>query len=144
MNPVKTLRILFLIGGLPLLILGAKGEECSCGVAAQGADLTQPGPLLLPDQDDGEWRELLKSLASKGSVFATFTEHRWFSFRHDPVVLTGEMRMSAENGLSLRYLKPEEKMMIVDEKGMVLRNARGRSRLMKSDPRSPCGEKGMK
>lgn len=98
--------------------------------------LDQLGPQLVPGENDAEWQPLLLALAGKGSVFATFTEQRWFSFRRDPVVLTGEMRMSPEHGLSLRYLKPDEKMMIVDSRGIVLRNARGWSRVLKPDPES--------
>jgi len=120
--------------------LGLRANECrECAGCAEPVQiaLDQSGPRLIPGENDQEWLPLLQTLAAKNAVFATFNEQRWFSFRRKPVVLAGEMRMEPTRGLSLRYLKPDEKMMIVDSRGIVLRNARGRSRGVKSDPRSP-------
>lgn len=117
--------------GLPLCVWGA-GEPADSARRAP-VSLDQPGVRLIPGENEAAWGPLLRALADKGSVFATFSEQRWFSFRRDPVRLTGEMRMSVDAGMSLRYLEPDEKMMIVDSKGIVLRNARGRSRVLKPD-----------
>lgn len=103
-----------------------------------GADAPpEAGELLDPATADASWRELFAALASHGAVSATFTERRWFSVRKEPVVLHGELRHSPERGLSLRYISPEEQMMIVDAQGILLRNAAGRSRALKADPRAP-------
>jgi hypothetical protein len=127
---LKLLRIIF------LLVVGSLSGWAQAPATGPAA-LTEPGDRLLVDGDDPTWRPLLEALAAKGSIEAEFTEQRWFSFRRDPVVLTGEIRRSPELGLSLRYLEPDEKMMIVDDRGIVLRNARGWSRQLKPGGRAP-------
>lgn len=122
------------MGGLPLYSWSA--TEVANHAPELAVSLDEPGPRLVTGENDAEWQPLLKALADKGAIFSSFTEQRWFSFRRDPVVLTGEMRMSPDHGLSLRYVEPDEKMMIVDSRGIVLRNARGRSRVLKPDPES--------
>lgn len=107
------------------------------GVPVQAAALDAPGPVIVAGENDADWRALFAALASQGGVFSTFTEQRWFSVRKKPVVLQGELRHSAALGLSLRYTGPEEQMMIVDAQGILLRNARGRSRALETDPRAP-------
>ncbi|MBE2215377.1 MAG: outer membrane lipoprotein carrier protein LolA [Opitutaceae bacterium] len=92
---------------------------------------------LDPEHLDAGWRDLFATLAGHGAVASTFTERRWFSVRKEPVVLRGELRHSPERGLSLRYTEPEEQLMIIDAQGILLRNAAGRSRALKSDPRAP-------
>lgn len=105
------------------------------GVRADPLDT--PGPVIVAGQNDAEWQKLSATLRAKGAVFAPFTERRYFPFRTEPTVLEGEMRWSPERGLSLRYTKPDERMMIADTQGIVLRNASGRSRSLKPDARVP-------
>jgi hypothetical protein len=97
----------------------------------------EPGPELILGANDAAWQPLFAALAAKGTVVSAFTEHRWFPFRKVPVVLEGEMRFSPTRGLSLRYVKPEERLMVVDARGMLLRDARGRNREVPADPRAP-------
>lgn len=104
-------------------------------LAAQELPLER-GPELIPGGNDAGWQPLLAALAAPGDVFSRFVEQRWFPFREKPVVLSGEMRLSSAHGLSLHYLEPEEQMMIVDEHGILLRDARGRSRQIRGDARS--------
>jgi len=98
---------------------------------------SQAGDVLVLGSNDAAWRPLLAELAAKGTVYAPFTERRHFAFRSVPVILQGEMRLDPERGLSLHYLSPEVSTMIVDAKGVVLRDARGRSRALPNDPSSP-------
>lgn len=103
----------------------------SVGVAAAHAGTpypAQPGPEISISGDGAGFRELFRTLAAQGSVRSRFTESRWFPFRSIPVVLKGEMRFSAKLGLSLRYVQPEERLVIVDDIGLILRDAGGRSR----------------
>jgi hypothetical protein len=95
-----------------------------------------PRPLIVPGQNDAAWRPLFAALAGQGAVYATFTERRWFPFRRVPVVLKGEMRLSPARGLSLRYQEPEERLVIADDQGMLLRDARGRTRAVPADARA--------
>jgi hypothetical protein len=96
-----------------------------------------PGPELTIGENDAAWRPLFVALAAQGGVYSTFTEHRWFSVRKEPVVLRGELRHSADRGLSLRYMKPEEQVLVVDARGLLMRSADGRTRSMAADPRAP-------
>ncbi|HLP07957.1 MAG TPA: LolA-related protein [Opitutaceae bacterium] len=96
-----------------------------------------PGPELVIGENDAEWCPLFGALAAQGAVYSSFTEHRWFSVRKEAVVLQGELRHSAERGLSLRYVQPEEQVLVVDAQGLLMRRADGRTRTMAADPRAP-------
>lgn len=124
-----------------LLVLAAS-PSTSLHADEPAAPSTNPAPMppaepLDPAACDATWRTLFETVAAQGAVFSTFTERRWFSVRKEPVVLQGELRHSPERGLCLRYVKPEEQMMIIDTQGILLRNAAGRQRALKTDPRAP-------
>lgn len=104
--------------------------------AAQEPDATAPF-------DAAGWRPLFSALSGKRTVFSKFTEQRWFSFRRTPVILSGEMRLDPGRGLSLRYTKPEERLVIVDSAGILLRDARGRERKLPPDPRAEAIERAL-
>jgi hypothetical protein len=107
------------------------------GLAADGPTaLTEPGPLVELGSAGTDWQVLFEKLAAQGTVFSHFTEKRWFPFKKIPVVLKGEMRMMPGRGLSLHYAPPDERTMIVDERGLLLRDDRGRSREVPPDPRA--------
>jgi hypothetical protein len=99
--------------------------------AAHGA----PDAVLTPADLAGGWKPLVDALGSKGPIEASFTERRYFPFRREPTVLGGVLRISPERGLSLQYLQPEPSILIADPVGLVLRDARGRSREMPSGSR---------
>ncbi len=121
---MNTLRFLAL---LALLAPAARADEWP----------TEPGPALVDGQNDADWRPLFAALAAQGNVFSAITEHRWFPFKKTPVVLLGEMRLDATRGLSLRYTHPEERLMAIDTRGILLRDAHGRTRELASDPQTP-------
>jgi len=52
------------------------------------------------------------------------------------VVFRGEIRIVPDRGLSLRYLEPEPQVMIVDDKGLLMRGADGRERTAPTDSRA--------
>ena len=62
---------------------------------------------------------------------STFAEERWFSMRKTPAVLQGEMRLLPGRGLSLHYTEPEEQLLVVDDAGLMMRDAKGRTREIK-------------
>ena len=93
------------------------------------------GPVIERGSTDAEWRWLFTALAAKGPTFSTFTENRHFTARKEPVVLAGEMRLIPERGLSLRYTAPEETLTIIDSAGLLLRDAKGRTRQIKAGTR---------
>jgi hypothetical protein len=100
--------------------------------AAQAAP--DPGDLIAAGSL-GEWKPLVAALAAKGPIEASFTESRYFPFRREPTVLKGVLRISPEKGLSLQYTDPEPSIMIADAQGLVLRDAKGRSREMAAGSR---------
>jgi hypothetical protein len=65
-----------------------------------------------------------------------FEERRYFPFRKTAVVLKGEIRIVPERGLSLRYLEPEKRILIVDTRGLLMRDEEGRERAAPSDGRA--------
>lgn len=96
----------------------------------------EPGPLLVAGQNDAEWTALFARLAAPGAVLSKFTERRWFPVKKQPVVLAGEMRLVPERGLSLHYPPPESRTLIVDAKGLLLRDAHGKNRELPQDQRA--------
>jgi len=104
--------------------------------ARAAGTLDEPGAVIVAGENDQTWRPLFAALADKAPLCATFTEHRWFSFRTQSADLSGELRFAHERGLSLHYLEPQARTMIVDEAGILLRDARGRSRALPADHRT--------
>ncbi|MDR2674521.1 MAG: outer membrane lipoprotein carrier protein LolA [Opitutaceae bacterium] len=100
--------------------------------ALRAAPPAEPGPLIEPGRNDGGWRWLFSALAAQGAMRSTFTEERWFAMRKTPAVLQGEMRLLPGRGLSLHYTEPEEQLLVVDDAGLLMRDARGRTRELKA------------
>ncbi len=100
-----------------------------------------PGSLVseaqrLPDPPAEPWSQLLETLRAKENIQATFTENRFLPFKKVPVVFTGELRLSKDKGLSLHYLTPQERTMVVDDAGVFMRDDSGRTREMPADARA--------
>jgi hypothetical protein len=130
-----------LLGCLPQSRQRAVGRmlalaACALAVMARAED---PDPLVGPDHrlapEDPAWVELAGDLRQQSSVTAYFTESRTFFFKHTPTVLKGEVRVSAERGLSLHYLDPVEQTVINDTRGLLVRTAKGDSQ-PPADPQS--------
>jgi len=100
--------------------------------------LLDMGPQLVVGKNDAEWLPLFKELGAKRAVVSEFTEQRWFPFKKIPVELKGVMRLSPNLGMSLGYTEPEKRVIIVDTKGLLLREANGRQREIPADPNSPA------
>ena len=103
---------------------------------AQAPDEAAGAVELVPGKLDATWSALFEQLGAKGALAASFTENRFLPFKKIPVVFRGEIRFSPEQGLSLHYTSPEDRTMIVDTRGVVLRDSQGRSRELPSDPRA--------
>ena len=94
------------------------------------------GPVIVPGGSDAAWQPLFTALAAQGSIWSAFTEQRWFLFRKTPIILKGELRFSPVRGLSLQYREPETRTIIADDHGLAMRDARGRTHEVPSDPRA--------
>jgi len=96
------------------------------GVAAHTTDAE---PLIEPshrvEATAPAWRDLIESFAHHPDTTADFTERRRFPFRKQPVVLTGEVRVSVTRGLSLRYVTPDDRTVVLDAKGVLIRTPSG-------------------
>ena len=95
-----------------------------------------PETLLNDPAGDPAWRELFTRLAPNKTRLSKFEERRFFPFRQEPVVLTGEIRIVPELGLSLRYLTPEPRVLIVDARGVLMRDEGGEERTPPADSRA--------
>lgn len=116
---------------LPLFLLAA------LGFSLRAQDLpTGPDSALKDPAHDPAWREILSQLATDRTRQSQFEERRYFPFKRTPVVLKGEIRIIPERGLSLRYLSPEPHVLIVDAKGLLMRDDEGRDREAPSDSRA--------
>jgi hypothetical protein len=78
-----------------------------------------------PAFDPAAWQDLAEAFARHPGATADFTERRHFPFRRTPVVLQGEVRVSPKRGLSLRYLSPDRRTVIVDDEGLLVRTEDG-------------------
>lgn len=81
------------------------------------------------------WSMLALAFSRQPDTAADFVERRQFPFKSQPVELRGEVRVSAERGLSLHYLKPEVRTVILDEQGVLIRVPAGQ-KAVPPDPRA--------
>ena len=103
------------------------------GRTAEADPLVNPAHQIAPDAP--AWRDLAIAFAHKPDVTALFTEQRFFPFKKTPVELKGEVRVSASRGLSLHYTDPENRTVILDEKGVLVRAPAG-EKAAPADPRA--------
>ena len=143
--PLNHLRLLGLAGVLTAVAFGASEAMPSKGGVPAGelATLVSPATLLADPARDPAWRELFEQLAPQKTRQSLFEEKRTFPFRKTPIVLKGEIRIVPELGLSLRYLDPEPRVMIVDAKGLLVRDNDGRERPAPSDSRAQLATSAM-
>lgn len=85
---------------------------------------------------DSAWSPLFARLRDNAPLFSTFEEERHYPFRVVPIKLSGELRFVPGRGLSLRYLSPEEFTLIVDDRGLLMRDPRGHERIAPPDHRA--------
>lgn len=113
------------------LFLGAAAMATAAEDLAIG-----PGTLLADPAHDPAWTELFSRLAASKTRQSQFEERRFFPFRTTPVILKGEIRIAPGRGLSLRYLEPDQRILIVDAKGLLMRDDEGHDRAAPSDSRA--------
>ncbi|MFT3868091.1 MAG: outer membrane lipoprotein carrier protein LolA [Nibricoccus sp.] len=104
----------------------------------QAAAIPEMGPQLVAGKNDAAWLPLFAELGARRSVVSEFTEHRWFPFKKIPVVLKGVMRLSPELGMSLGYTDPEKRTIVIDSRGLLLRDQNSHQREIPVDPNSPA------
>lgn len=101
-------------------------------LAGLAAALPAAEPALPPGTS---WEELAGLASQQADGTATFEESRYFRVRQEPVVLAGIVRVSREHGLSLEYVGPPARIIIVDAQGVLFRE-NGADRPAPRDPRA--------
>jgi len=114
-----------------LVLLGLVVALPGAPSRAQPAEPAIANPAL-----DPAWIGLWVRLATSGNRSCRFEERRYFPFRSAPIVVTGQLRFTAERGLSLQYLTPERRLVVIDDQGVLMRDAAGRSQAVPADERS--------
>ncbi len=89
-----------------------------------------------------DWSDLVKAFRDNADLTAEFTERRHFPFRREPVTLPGEVRVSLQHGLSLHYTAPEQRTVILDASGMLVRTSSGET-IPPADPRAAAANRAM-
>lgn len=126
-----------------LLVAGLCAAEPVLPAAGLPPGLVSAETRLEDPRGDATWRALFERLSASQTRQSRFEERRFFPFRREPTVLQGEIRMVPEQGLSLRYLQPEERIIIVDGKGVLMRDAEGRERAAPDDSRARAATSAM-
>ena len=121
---------------------GGSAASLALGLLLLGANFgraVEPDPLvnaehLLP-VGAAAWGDLRDAFAHQPDTTAGFAERRFFPFKKEPVALAGEVRVSSALGLSLHYTAPEERIVILDLQGMLIRGSTGQ-KVPPADPRA--------
>lgn len=119
-----------------LLLSGLYAGEPAAPAAGLPPGLVAPETRLEEPRSDPAWSALFERLSTQKTRYSRFEERRFFPFRREPTVLQGEIRMAPDLGLSLRYLQPEERVIVVDDKGVLMRDGEGRERAAPDDSRA--------
>lgn len=107
---------------------------------AEPDGLVNPAHRLVPTAP--EWSGLIGEFAHKPDTAADFTERRIFPFKKEAVELKGEVRVSTKRGLSLHYMAPEERIVILDAQGVLIRAPAG-EKAPPPDPRATAANEAM-
>jgi hypothetical protein len=76
---------------------------------------------------DPAWQEIFRRLTPLQDRQCAFEERRYFAFRHQPITLSGVARLAPGRGLSLEYLTPQPRIVIVDQQGLLWREGGSQS-----------------
>jgi len=104
------------------------------GQAAENNDSLVNAEHRLPPAAPA-WSDLIAAFAHNPDITADFTEQRFFPFKKEPVELRGEVRVSTPHGLSLHYTAPEDRTVILDDQGVLIRAPAGEKAPL-ADPRA--------
>jgi glycosyltransferase involved in cell wall biosynthesis len=118
---------------LSLVLLGLVADLPMRAVEAEAGALITPEYRLPPAAP--AWTDLITAFANNPDITADFTEQRFFPFKKEPVELRGEVRVSAARGLSLHYTAPDERTVILDDRGVLIRAPAG-EKAPPADPRA--------
>jgi hypothetical protein len=113
------------------------------GAEARAADTTLIAPAHRLNPEEPGWRELAARFAQRADTRANFEEQRFFPFSKNATVLKGEVRVSRRHGLSLHYISPDERTLIFDDQGMLVRDPAGHAK-PPPDPRGNAANEALR
>jgi outer membrane lipoprotein-sorting protein len=116
-----------------VLLLGLAVASTRAATPYPPEDLVSPNHAVNVSKPAAPWQSLIAKLQQKGDIHAQFTENRYLPFKKIPVVLKGEIRLSRDRGMSLHYTSPEARTLVVDAKGVLMRDGSNRTREMPAD-----------
>lgn len=115
-------------------------------IACASLRAAEPDPLVNPahrlEVGNPAWSDLLAKIENRPDGSASFEERRFFPFKKTPTLLKGEVRVSRTRGLSLHYVEPDDRTVIIDERGLLQREHRGES-TPPADPRATAANTAM-
>ena len=114
----------------------AATQSSSAAEPAEPSPILSDSTVLTDPAKSPEWRDLFAALGKPRNRVSRFEERRYFPFREKPVVLQGEIRIVPDRGLSLSYLGAKPHVIIIDQKGVLMRDERGRERAAPDDDRA--------
>jgi outer membrane lipoprotein-sorting protein len=121
---------------LTFLLLLTGPATFRAATPAAGPAPASPGNVIADPANDPVWKELFARLSPEKARHSKFEERRIFPFRTAPIVLKGEIRLSAERGMSLHYQGDKPQIVIIDRKGVLMRDERGQERSAPADARA--------
>ena len=124
-----------------VILLALLFAGVTAGRAAGKDPAPDPAQQLAPAAP--EWSDLTGAFARHPDIVADFTERRYFPFKKQPVELQGEVRVSSARGLSLHYTAPEERTVILDDLGVLIRAAVG-EKAPPADPRAAAANEALR
>jgi hypothetical protein len=89
------------------------------------------------------WSDLVEAYANHPDTTARFKELRFFPFKKGAVLLQGEVHVSSSRGLSLHYIKPEDRTVILDDDGVLIRVDKN-SKTVPADPRAAAANEALR
>lgn len=119
-----------------LLVVPSGGLAFAADSVSPASTPVPAGNLIVDPVNDPAWKDLFTRLAPNKARRSKFEEQRIFPFRNTPIVLTGDIRLLPERGLSLSYLGAKPQIVIIDRKGVLVRDEHGLERSAPSDPRA--------
>lgn len=91
--------------------------------------------LNAEESQDSKWEALFESLPQTNSVEARFEEWRHSLLRDRPSYLKGVLRFDNALGVSLSYIEPSERTIIISDDSVSLRNSDGDTRTLPDNER---------
>jgi hypothetical protein len=90
---------------------------------AAAALRAEPAPL---DPSAPAWQTRLQALSAPATLRVAFTETRGTPLKKKAVVVKGVARLARDHGLSLDYARDDAPLLVLDDKGLLLRHSDGR------------------